>query len=189
MSEIVKRLPAALAEVQTPAEADLLRREVEAFIAIARKAPAKQIEVEWPALLRLRLDAWRKWGEMLGEAERDKPPPGGVTDGHAMDDAERKRRERARKLAFDVPDDEYHRYRAQENADKLTLAGVADWLLVDLDVVRDAGLIEWAVDVEGRERLNLDNITTFTWLTCSELDEAGAIVNTTLAHAMRGAAA
>lgn len=49
---------------------------------------------------------------MLGEAERDKPPPGGVTDGHAMDEAERKRRHRARKLAFDVPDDAYFKYRA-----------------------------------------------------------------------------
>lgn len=121
--DLVRRLPARLAEAKTADEADLLRREVEAFIAVAKKAPAGQIELQWPALLRLRLDAWRRWGEMLGEAERDKPPPGGVTDGHAMDEAERKRRHRARKLAFDVPDDAYFKYRACEDVDKLTLAG------------------------------------------------------------------
>ncbi len=120
--ELIERVPRALAEATEPEQADLLRREVEAFIAVARKAPAKAIEVEWPALLRLRLDAWRRWGELLGPAEH-----GGirkqVTDGDLLDSAETTRRERARKLAFEVPDDLYHQYRASENPDKLTLAG------------------------------------------------------------------
>ncbi len=120
--EIVERLPAALAEAKTPEDADYLRREVEAFIAIARKAPAKQIEVEWPALLRLRLDAWRRWGELLGEPKRNHSRKK-LSDGESLSDAEKKERERARKLAFDVPDDAYFAYRARENTDKLTLAG------------------------------------------------------------------
>ena len=118
MTDIVERGPVELAEAKTPDEADLVRREVEALIAVVRKAPAKAIEVNWAPLLRLRLDAWRKWGELLGPAENRGPATVAAHDGSNRDD-----RYRARKLAFEVPDDAYFKYRARENNDKLTLAG------------------------------------------------------------------
>lgn len=124
MSNIVKQSPTQkeLALINTTDEADVFRRKVEAFIAVARKAPVGSIEVEWPELLRLRLDAWRKYGELLGPAERGNPELRNVTASHIGDD-ERKRRERARKLAFDVSDEDYYAYRSREDADKLTLSG------------------------------------------------------------------
>lgn len=63
---------------------------------------------------------------------------------------------------------------------------VKDWLLVDLDVVRAARLIEAAVE-NGRERENTDRVTTFTWLELGELSTAGAVVATTLDEARAAA--
>ena len=89
-----------------------------------RSAPAKAIEVNWPTLLRLRLDAWRRWGEMLGEADAGGNPKGQRTsESDRLSDSDYQARHRARKLAFDVPDDAYFEYRAREDPDKLTLAG------------------------------------------------------------------
>jgi hypothetical protein len=123
VSELAKVAAAEreLALIETPEDADLLRRKVEALIAVARKARREDIEVEWPELLRLRLDAWRKWGELLGPS----PGPGGDTS-NASDrasDAEYKNRERARKLAA-LPEEKYREYRARNEIDRLTLAGL-----------------------------------------------------------------
>lgn len=52
---------------------------------------------------------------------------------------------------------------------------IGDWMLVDLEIVRESGLIEDAID-EGREKTNDDGATTFTWLTRAELWGIGAIV-------------
>ena len=60
--------------------------------------------------------------------------------------------------------------------DEITL----DYILVDLDIVRDHGLIENAIE-DGREQLNYDRVTTFTWVTAGELDKAGAIVDGNIA--------
>jgi hypothetical protein len=55
----------------------------------------------------------------------------------------------------------------------------ADWLLISLDRVRAHHLIEAAIDA-GREQLNKDDETTFTWLTLAELADADAVIATTL---------
>lgn len=60
---------------------------------------------------------------------------------------------------------------------------IVDWLIVDLDAVRDAHLIERAIDpIERREITNHDGVTTFTWLTFDELCSSNAVVNTTLGN-------
>jgi hypothetical protein len=46
--------------------------------------------------------------------------------------------------------------------------------LIDLDIVRDAQLIEWVIR-KGREQVNRDQITSFTWVTLDECDSAGAV--------------
>lgn len=51
-----------------------------------------------------------------------------------------------------------------------------DHILFDLDRVRDARLIEQALAL-GREKINNDHVTSFTWVTLSELSECGAIIS------------
>jgi ParB family chromosome partitioning protein len=123
-----------LALVDTPEAADHLRRKVEALIAVAKKARREDIEVEWPELLRLRLDAWRKWGELLGPAENH----GQATVTRSHSDGERKAIERARKLAA-LTDEQYLSYRANDDIDKLTLSG----LLSMAHVGHNSGDNEW----------------------------------------------
>lgn len=87
----------ALAAVENPEDADELWRKIRAVEEAARLARVAEATVA--AIARVRLRAKRRWGELLGPAEPAPPPPGGVTDGHAMPDADRKQVERARKLA------------------------------------------------------------------------------------------
>lgn len=49
-----------------------------------------------------------------------------------------------------------------------------EYVLVDLDVVREAGLIDAALKAR-REIVNPDEVTSFTWLTLDECARAGAI--------------
>lgn len=55
-----------------------------------------------------------------------------------------------------------------------------DYVLVSLDAVREHHLIENALD-DGREKVNADRVTTFTWITLGELDRAAAIVDANVA--------
>lgn len=50
-----------------------------------------------------------------------------------------------------------------------------EYILVDLGIVRDRGLIEQAVESQ-REKINDDDTTSFTWLTLDELAESGAVI-------------
>lgn len=51
-----------------------------------------------------------------------------------------------------------------------------DYVLADLDAVRDASLIEHAI-AAGRERINDDEVTMFTWIILEELEDAGAVLD------------
>lgn len=75
------------------------------------------------AMGRVRLRAERRWGELLGRAERDAPPPGGVSDANAMSGAERVARREARKVA-EVPADAFEAYVTAAREDPPTRAGV-----------------------------------------------------------------
>ncbi|HYW86317.1 MAG TPA: hypothetical protein VFB50_00995 [Chloroflexota bacterium] len=54
--------------------------------------------------------------------------------------------------------------------------GRLDYVFYDLDRVRDAQLIEDALDL-GRVRINVDRTTSFTWVTLRELVDAGAVLD------------
>jgi hypothetical protein len=63
-----------------------------------------------------------------------------------------------------------------------------DYVLVDLDVVRAHGLLEQAI-ADGRETVNADRRSSFTWLTLDELACSGAILALDLELPRRHAAA
>lgn len=88
----------ALAEVDTPDDAEELWRKVQAVEEAARLARIADATVV--AIARVRLRARRRWGELLPEAmtkrEIDALKPG---EGEGVPGSERNRRSRARKLA------------------------------------------------------------------------------------------
>lgn len=51
-----------------------------------------------------------------------------------------------------------------------------DYVLVDLDAVRAAGLIEQAISAD-RVKVNEDDVTSFTWIPLEELELAGAVLD------------
>jgi hypothetical protein len=51
-----------------------------------------------------------------------------------------------------------------------------DYVLFDMDTVRREGLLEHALDV-GREKVNDDDVTSFTWVTLAELAQSGAVLD------------
>jgi phage N-6-adenine-methyltransferase len=109
----------ALAEVNTPEDADELWRKVQAVEEAARLARLADLTVA--SLGRVRLRAKRRWGELLGPAAT----PGGdtrsdhVTDGNEepASPAERVSEHRARKLAA-VPEATFMAALAEDDIDK-----------------------------------------------------------------------
>lgn len=51
-----------------------------------------------------------------------------------------------------------------------------DYVLVDLDAVRAARLIERAI-ADDRRTVNTDEVTSFTWITLDELEDADAVLD------------
>lgn len=96
----------ALGAVETPDDADELWRRIRAVEEAARLARVADVTLH--AMVRVRHRAKRRYGELLGPAER----PGGdtrsdhVTARHA-EPAERKQQERARKLAA-IPEEDFN---------------------------------------------------------------------------------
>jgi hypothetical protein len=99
-------------------EADYERRRADAKVDVARHA--KLADEEVLPLQRERLDAHREWGRALGEPETGRPA--GNVSGTHVSDAERKQRERARKIAA-IPEDRFEEFKACDDPDRLTLAG------------------------------------------------------------------
>lgn len=56
-----------------------------------------------------------------------------------------------------------------------------DYVLVDLDAVRAARLIERAIP--AREKVNDDEVTSFTWILLEELENADAVLDIDLGSA------
>lgn len=113
-------------EVAPLAEADLHRRRADAAVLVARKALVADEQLV--PLLRERGDAWREWGLLLGPAEKGAPEgnqnaKNNVTVRHVDSDADRKARERARKIAA-VHEAEYLAWRDSPDPDTLTLASL-----------------------------------------------------------------
>lgn len=120
MSGELERRPSAT--VASLDELDGQRRYADAEVLVARKA--RLSDVELLPLMRGRLDAWRAWGIALGPAEHVPGPGRGKRDDESrFSDAERKDRERARKIAR-VPPEIYEAHRQQDDPDELTLAGL-----------------------------------------------------------------
>lgn len=117
-------------------ETERERRRSDAAFEVAKRA--RLSDEELLPFARARLDAWRDWGIELGPAEVDSPPPGGVSSGNAMDGSERAARHKARKIAL-VDEESFEAYKASEEPDKLTLAG----LLSTAHVGHNAGENEW----------------------------------------------
>lgn len=86
----------ALANVQDPAEAELLLAKVATVAEAARLRKLAGDRVRRWAGLRLKCEA--RYGELLGEAKRGNPHKSNVTGGH-IKRSDRKARERARKVA------------------------------------------------------------------------------------------
>ena len=62
-----------------------------------------------------------------------------------------------------------------------------DYVLIDLDKVRAAELIQRAMK-QGRDIRNRDNLTSFTWVTFAELAQADAIIDINLRSFLAAAA-
>lgn len=102
------------------AEKEYERRRADAKVDLAKRA--RLADEELVPLMRDRLEAWREWGEALGEAEFKGRQV--IDDGQSpITDAQAKERERARKLAWAVPPDEYSSYLDHDKPDELTIAG------------------------------------------------------------------
>jgi len=138
------------AQLARQAELDHQRRYADAEVAVARKA--RLSDGELVPLMRARLDAWCEWGDALGppepNVEAGRKGAQRVTDSHTLANAERKDRERARKIAAirRKHAGRYREYRDHTQPDTLTLAGL-------LRFVRDRPPAEGRGHVEGTYRV------------------------------------
>jgi ParB family chromosome partitioning protein len=129
---------AALAALE---EADHARRYADAEVDVARRAQLSDEEVL--PLARNRLDAWRAWGRALGDAEHGGDRRSNQVTADNLNGAERQSRLKARAIAA-VLEDAFETYKAVEDPDKLTLAG----LLKTAHVSHNDGENEWYTPAE-----------------------------------------
>lgn len=125
---LIDQMEVAVAEVDSPAEADELWRKVRVIEHAARLAGISDSKIVRMARVRLRLH--RRWGELLGEAKHGgtsgntNASKNGVTVGHAVSEpAERKTTQRARQV-YAVPEEDFEAFVAQDEPDKLSTAGL-----------------------------------------------------------------
>lgn len=132
MSELV--IPPASELVQI-AEARWAAKKADAVVDIARRAELADEDIL--PLLRERADVWRRWGQLLGEAEI-----GGHREGHVtasnVDGAERQRRHKARKV-WAIPEERYKAWRDSGELEALTFAA----LFRTAHVSHNSGDNEW----------------------------------------------
>jgi phage N-6-adenine-methyltransferase len=154
-------------ELTRIAEARWAAAKADAVIDVARRAQLSDEDIL--PLLRQRGDVWRRWGILLGEPEpkTESGRKGGqaVSNGHGLENEERQRRKKARRIAA-VSEPLYREWQAAEEPEALTFTR----LLNGMGVHYSSDTPEWETPDELFTALNDE--FSFTLDVCATSDNA-----------------